>query len=604
MSEVKYDTISEMFISVTNKYADKPAYKYKEDGKWKELTFAQVRDNVETISGGLKSIGLKTGDHVGIISHNSYLWAMSDYGISCARGVTTTIYPTLTTKQVKWIVQHAECKYLFCGDLEQTEKVLTFVDELKGLQNVIVLSGEKVGHPKVILYSELMAKGAEYRNSNPGFFEKDAMSIKKSDLLTLIYTSGTTGEPKGVMLTHGNLTSNIIGSLKVIQADDKDVFLSFLPLSHVFERMAGHFLATSVGATICYAESINTVADNMGEIHPTLMTAVPRFYEKVYAKIIDNISSASSVKQKLFWWSINAGKKAENLREHGRSVGVFLGTKLKIANKLVFSKLQEKVGGRLRFFASGGAPLSKEIGKFFKAAGISILEGYGLTETSPVISINPFEKNKLGTVGPPLSNVEVKIAEDGEILTKGPHVMKGYFKDEIATREVLDEDGWFHTGDIGMFDEEGYLAITDRKKNIIVTSGGKNVAPQPMENVLVTSKWIEQILVIGDKRKFVSAFIVPSFPNLEAWAKEKELKWETRDELIKLPEVEELYDRVIEESMEGFAQFEKVKKFILLSHEFTIENDELTPSMKIRRSIVEKNYAELINSLYDEVNDN
>jgi long-chain acyl-CoA synthetase len=502
------------------------------------------------------------------------------------------------------ILRHAECKYLFCGDLEQAEKVLTFVDELKGLQNVIVLSDEKVEHPKVILYSELLAIGAEFRNSNPGFFEKDAMSIKKSDLLTLIYTSGTTGEPKGVMLTHGNLTSNVFATLKEIRVDDQDIFLSFLPLSHVFERMAGHFLATSAGATICYAESIDTVADNMGEVHPTMMIAVPRFYEKVYAKVIDNISSASLVKKKLFWWSINAGKKAENLREHGRSASIFLRTKLKIANKLVFSKLQEKVGGKLRFFVSGGAPLTKEIGQFFKAAGILILEGYGLTETSPVISFNPLEKIKLGTVGLPLSNVDVQIAEDGEILTKGPHVMKGYFKDEIATREVLSDDGWLHTGDIGIIDDDGYLAITDRKKNIIVTSGGKNVAPQPMENVLVTSKWIEQILAIGDKRKFVSALIVPSFPNLEAWAKEKELKWETKEELIKLPEVEELYDRVIGESMEGFAQFEKVKKSILLSHEFTIESDELTPSMKIRRNIVEKHYAELINSMYDEVNDN
>lgn len=604
MSEAKYDTISEMFISVTNRFKEKPAFGFKKDDSWHEMTFSEVRDNVENISGGLKSIGLKTGDHVGIISHNSRMWAMSDYGIVCARGVTTTIYPTLTTKQVKWIVQHAECKYLFCGDLEQAEKVLTFVGELKGLQNIIVLSDEKVEHPKVILYSELLAKGAEYRNNNPGFFEKDAMLINKDDLLTLIYTSGTTGEPKGVMLTHGNLTSNIIDSLKVIQVDDKDIFLSFLPLSHVFERMVGHFLATSVGATVYHAESIDTVADNMGEVHPTLMTAVPRFYEKVYAKIINNLSSASSVKQKLFWWSINAGKKAENRREHGHSVGIFLGMKLKIANKLVFSKLQEKVGGRLRFFASGGAPLSKEIGQFFKAAGISILEGYGLTETSPIITINPYGKSKLGTVGILIPNVEVKIAEDGEILTKGPNVMKGYFKDEIATKEVLGEDGWFYTGDIGMFDEDGYLSITDRKKNIIVTSGGKNVAPQPMENVLVMSKWIEQILVIGDKRKFVSACIVPSFPNLEAWAKEKELKWETRDELIKLPEVKELYDRVIGESMEGFAQFEKIKCYILLSQEFTIESDELTPSMKIRRSIVEKHYAELINSMYDEVNDN
>jgi long-chain acyl-CoA synthetase len=278
-----------------------------------------------------------------------------------------------------------------------------------------------------------------------------------------------------------------------------------------------------------------------------------------------------------------------------------LGMKMKIAHKLVFSKLHERIGGNLRFFVSGGAPLSKEVGEFFGAAGIKILEGYGLSETSPVISVNPLEKPKIGTVGPPIPGVEVKIAADGEILTRGPHIMKGYFKNEEATAEVVDNEGWFYTGDIGMIDDDGYLVITDRKKNLIVTSGGKNVAPQPMENVLVTSKWIEQILAIGDKRKFVSALIVPSFPNLEVWAKEQELQWNTRDELIELPKVKELYERVIGESMEGFAQFEKVKKFILLPKEFTIESGELTPSLKIRRNIVVNRYKEIIDKLYEEV---
>jgi long-chain acyl-CoA synthetase len=277
---------------------------------------------------------------------------------------------------------------------------------------------------------------------------------------------------------------------------------------------------------------------------------------------------------------------------------------LAIAKKLVFSKLHEKIGGHLRFFVSGGAPLSPEIAEFFAAAGITILEGYGLSETSPVITVNPLEKPKIGTVGPAVPGVEVRIADDGEILTRGPHVMKGYFKNEEATKEVMDDDGWFHTGDIGLLDEENYLKITDRKKNIIVTSGGKNVAPQPLENVLVTSKWIEQILVIGDRKKFISALIVPSFPNLETYANEKGLQWDSREELIKLPEVKRLYDRVIEESMEGFAQFEKVKKYILLAKEFTIEDDELTPSLKIRRNIVESRYVQLINNMYAEVDEN
>ncbi|MCD6440619.1 MAG: long-chain fatty acid--CoA ligase [Candidatus Marinimicrobia bacterium] len=604
MAEINYDTISEMFISVTNKYADKQAYGYKEGDEWKELTFGEARQIVEKISCGLKSLGLKSGDHVGIISQNSHLWAMSDYGTVCAKGVLVTIYPTLTAKQAKWIAQHAECRFMFAGDKDQGEKVLSLLPELKRVEEVIILDNTPFANEKIMSFDDLLRAGESYRKEHPDEFEKDAMSIKKNDILTLIYTSGTTGEPKGVMLTHGNLTSNISSSINVVVADENDVFLSFLPLSHGFERMAGHYLATSVGAKICYAESINTVADNMREVHPTLMIAVPRFYEKVYAKIIDSISGGSPVKKKIFWWSIHNGRKAFNRKLNRHAIGPALGLKIKIANKLVFSKLRERIGGRLRFFVSGGAPLASEVAEFFAAAGIYILEGYGLSETSPVISVNPLERPKIGMVGPPIPGIEVRIAEDGEILTRGPHVMKGYFKNDDATREVIDRDGWFHTGDIGMLDEEGYLAITDRKKNIIVTSGGKNVASQPMENVLVTSKWIEQVLAIGDKRKFVSALIVPSFPNLEAWAKEQGLRWKDREELICLPEVKDLYDRVIDESMEGFAQFEKVKRYKLLANEFTIESGELTPSLKIRRGIVEKQHANLIENLYSEDNDN
>jgi len=604
MAEVNYQTISEMFITVTKKFADKAAFGFKVRDEWKTITFAQVRDTVEQISSGLKSLGLKSGDRVGIISPNNQLWAMADYGTICARGVVATIYPTLTAKQVWWIAQHAECRFIFAGDREQGEKVLSLLPELKKVEKVIILDNTPFAHEKIMALTSLLELGEEYRQKHPHEFEKHAMNIAKDDILTLIYTSGTTGEPKGVMLTHGNLTSNISAGLKVLIADENDIFLSFLPLSHSFERMAGHFLATSVGATIYYAENINTVADNMREVHPTLMTAVPRFYEKVYAKVIDSISAGSAVKQKLFWWAINNGRKAVNLKLKNEPLGSMLNAKLAIAKKLVFSKLHERIGGHLRFFVSGGAPLSPEIAEFFAAAGITILEGYGLSETSPVISVNPLERPKIGTVGPVLPGVEVKIANDGEILTRGPHVMKGYFKNEEATKEVMDDDGWFYTGDIGLLDEENYLKITDRKKNIIVTSGGKNVAPQPLENVLVTSKWIEQILVIGDRQKFISALIVPSFPNLEAYANEKGLQWDSREELIKLPEVKRLYDRVIEESMEGFAQFEKVKKYTLLAKEFTIEDDELTPSLKIRRNIVESRYTQLINRMYTEVDEN
>ena len=600
MDTQSFETLSEMFVSVTNKFKDKAAYGFKVGNEWQTLNYAEVRSIVERITYGLKSLGLQPEDTVGIISPNNHWWAMTDYGCLIARGVVATVYPTLTAKQAKWIVQHAECRFVFCGDQEQTEKIISVLPDLHHIEKVIVMDNSPCGHPKAMLMKELLATGEEYAKEHGDDFEKSAMSIKKDDLLTLIYTSGTTGEPKGVMLTHGNLCANIWGSLQVLEASEKDIFLSFLPLSHSFERMAGHYLATSLGATIYYAESINTVADNMREVHPTLMTAVPRFYEKVYGKVIDSVAAGSAIKQKIFWWSIAAGKKAFHRRINGKAIGPVLGSRLKIANKLVFGKLRERIGGRLRFFISGGAPLSKEIGEFFHAAGIVILEGYGLTETSPVITVNPLERPKIGYVGIPLPNVEVKLGVDGEVLTRGPHVMKGYFKDEEATREVLSDDGWFATGDIGEIDADGYLAITDRKKNILVTSGGKNVAPQPMENVLVTSKWIEQILAIGDRRKFVSALIVPAFPNLEAWAKEQNLSWKDRQELVNLPQVGDLYERVIEESMEGFAQFEKIKKFILLSNEFTVESGELTPSLKIKRNVVSLRYRELIDSMYKE----
>ncbi|PIS29138.1 MAG: long-chain fatty acid--CoA ligase [Candidatus Marinimicrobia bacterium CG08_land_8_20_14_0_20_45_22] len=600
MTAVTFQTIAEMFIINTDRYATKPCYGYKESGVWKELTFAQVRQIVEKMAGGLKLLGIRPGERVGIVSGNSHLWAMADYATMCSRGALTTIYPTLTAKQMKWIVQHSESRFLFCGDKDQADKALSMIDEIKHVEMVIVLDDTQMNHPKMMTLKDLIKLGESYNSSHPEEFKEDVQAIGPDDLLALIYTSGTTGEPKGVMLTHGNLASNVEGALRVLCADKEDVFLSFLPLSHILERMAGHFLATWVGAKICYAESIEKVAENMSEVHPTLMIAVPRFYEKVYTKVIDNISVASSIKRNLFWSSIKAGKKVVDLRKNNGKVGALLGMRLKVAEQLVFSKLKEKVGGKLRFFVSGGAPLAKDIAEFFNSAGIFILEGYGLSETSPVISINPLEKNKIGTVGVILPNVEVKIASDGEILTRGPHVMRGYFKDEAATKEVMDDDGWFHTGDIGNLDSDGYLSITDRKKNILVTSGGKNVAPQPMENVLATSKWIEQIVVIGDKRKFVSAMIVPAFSNLEAWAKEKNLQYRDRTELTRLPEVKELFDRVISESMEGFAQFEKVRKYVILPDEFTIESGELTPSLKVKRNVVEKRYAELIDHLYQE----
>jgi long-chain acyl-CoA synthetase len=375
--------------------------------------------------------------------------------------------------------------------------------------------------------------------------------------------------------------------------------LSFLPLSHSFERTGGHFCPFAEGATVCYAENILKVAQNIVEVKPTVMMTVPRLLEKVYTKITSKIQKESRMKQKLFWWAIDIGEKVFKIENSGGKPGFWLKQKHNLAQKLVFSKIQEKVGGRLRYMVSGGAPLPEKVGLLLNSAGITVQEGYGLTETSPVLAANRLGSNKIGTVGPPLETVRTKVAPDGELLVKGPNVMKGYYKNKEETEKAIDEDGWFHTGDIVKIDEDGYIKITDRKKHIIVTAGGKNVAPQQMEGILVTSKWIEQVVIVGDDRKYLGALVVPSFPNLEEWAEEEGLDWDNKEELIKLPEVKRLYDDTIKNSMEGFAQFERVRKYKLLTREFTIEDGELTPSLKIKRNVVLKKYSDVIDEMYN-----
>jgi long-chain acyl-CoA synthetase len=364
--------------------------------------------------------------------------------------------------------------------------------------------------------------------------------------------------------------------------------------------MVGHYLAFHIGATIAYAESVDTVADNLGEVKPTLMASVPRLFEKIYGRVMDSLEEGSPIKKKLFFWAIGVGKKVTEFKQRNKPIPAGLKLKNGIATKLVFSKLQERVGGRIRFFVSGGAPLSKEIGEFFTAAGLLILEGYGLTETSPVITVNHLDKFRFGSVGFPLQNVEVKIAEDGEILTRGPHVMKGYYKNEAATREAIGDEGWFHTGDIGHIDEDGMLVITDRKKNIIVTAGGKNIAPQYIENMLINSRYIEQAVVLGDKRKFCSALLVPNMELLKKFAEENGLTSLSNDELLTNPQVIRLIGKEIDEVSTDLASYETIKKFALIDHAFTIESGELTPTLKVKRNIVEKGYKEIIDGFYVE----
>ena len=591
---MSYKTIAEMFIQCVEQFADNPAFFDKIDGEWQKKTYREAGDIVENLASGLASLGVQKGDKIAIISTNSSRWAFADYAITGLGAVTVTVYPTLTTPHMKYIFDDSETHYAFVGNKEQLDKTKSLIQECEHMKGYVLMDDSDDDTDKVFGFSSLIERGKAYKESSDFDFKAIASTINPDDLLTLIYTSGTTGNPKGAMLSHNNLIANIKSGKKSIHIDESDVFLSFLPLSHVFERMVGHFSGLTSGGSVYYAESIDTVADNMGEIKPTIMASVPRLYEKMYAKIIDKVSNDPPLRQKIFWWAISVGKEAmPNICKNSRPSG-WLGFKFGLAEKLVFSKIKERVGGRLRFFVSGGAPLSQEIAEFFAAANIIILEGYGLTETSPVITNNRLEDVKFGTVGKPIDGVEVKIAEDGEIICRGENVMLGYYNNEAATREVIDENGWFHTGDIGEFDEDGFLRITDRKKNIIVTSGGKNIAPAPMEIALIASKYIEQVVVLGDRRNFVSALIVVAQETLSEWANEQGID----GEIIQDERTDKLFENEVSKAMAGFAHYETVKKFKLVADEWSVESGELTPTLKVKRKVVEKKYADLIDSIY------
>ena len=591
---MSYKTIAEMFIQCVEQFADNPAFFDKIDGEWQKKTYREAGDIVENLASGLASLGVQKGDKIAIISTNSSRWAFADYAITGLGAVTVTVYPTLTTPHMKYIFDDSETHYAFVGNKEQLDKTKSLIQECEHMKGYVLMDDSDDDTDKVFGFSSLIERGKAYKESSDFDFKAIASTINPDDLLTLIYTSGTTGNPKGAMLSHNNLIANIKSGKKSIHIDESDVFLSFLPLSHVFERMVGHFSGLTSGGRVYYAESIDTVADNMGEIKPTIMASVPRLYEKMYAKIIDKVSNDPPLRQKIFWWAISVGKEAmPNICKNSRPSG-WLGFKFGLAEKLVFSKIKERVGGRLRFFVSGGAPLSQEIAEFFAAANIIILEGYGLTETSPEITNNRLEDVKFGTVGKPIDGVEVKIAEDGEIICRGENVMLGYYNNEAATREVIDENGWFHTGDIGEFDEDGFLRITDRKKNIIVTSGGKNIAPAPMEIALIASKYIEQVVVLGDRRNFVSALIVVAQETLSEWANEQGID----GEIIQDERTDKLFENEVSKAMAGFAHYETVKKFKLVADEWSVESGELTPTLKVKRKVVEKKYADLIDSIY------
>jgi long-chain acyl-CoA synthetase len=591
-------TLCDIFYESVERYRKPDHLRYKKDGTWRDVSSDAFRAAVEEISLGLRALGVDRGDRVAILGENRPEWAFADLATLCAGAVDAPIYSTLTPAQVLYILRDSESKAIFVSNAAQARKVAEIRGQARELHHVIRMGEEPI--EGTLSLEEVRARGREGLAQDKDAVRRRAQEVRPEDLATLIYTSGTTGDPKGVMLTHSNLVSNVLSSLEGFPViTPQDVALSFLPLCHVFERMGGYYLMLKAGATIAYAESVDKVPVNMGEVRPTLMLSVPRLYEKMYARILEKVAADPPLRRKIFGWALGVGRRVFRHRVERTPPGALLKLEQALATALVFSKVKQRVGGRLRLFVSGGAPLAREIAEFFGSVGLLILEGYGLTETSPVISVNRPDHFKPGTVGPPIDGVEVKIAADGEILVRGPNVMKGYYKKPEATAEAIDSGGWFHTGDIGVIDKDGFLVITDRKKDILVTSGGKNIAPQPIENRIKTNPFFAEIVMIGNRRNFASALVVPNFEQLERWAKQRGLAWKSREELVALPAVVHHYEGLVDELTAEHAQFEKIKKIALLPGEFTLESGELTPTLKVKRRVVEEKYREVIDGLYE-----
>jgi long-chain acyl-CoA synthetase len=591
-------TLCDLFYRSVDTFKKPEHLKYKQGGTWRAVSSAEFRRAVEEVSLGLRALGVEAGDHVALLSENRPQWAFADMATLCAGAVDVPIYPTLTASQVLYILKDSESKLALVSTPAQAAKVMEVKDQAPALRHVIGMEEGASFPPGVMTLEDVRAKGRPQLEARPTAVHERAAEVRPEDLATIIYTSGTTGDPKGVMLTHSNIVFNVKASTAAFAGlNQDDVALSFLPLCHIFERMA-EYLMLHHGVTIAYAEGVDQVVANLAEVRPTLMCSVPRFYEKVRMRVREKVAKDPPYRQRLFAWALRVGLEAFRHRIEKKTPGPKLRLQHALADRLVFKKIRARVGGRIRVFVSGGAPLAKEVAEFFGAAGLLILEGYGLSETSPVIAVNLPDAMRPGTVGRPIPGVEVQIAPDGEILTRGPHVMKGYFHKPEATAAAIDPEGWFHTGDIGHIDPDGFLVITDRKKDLIVTSGGKKVAPQPIENRLKTNPLIAEVVIVGNRRNFPAALVVPNFEALEAWAREQGLAVSSREDLIRRPEVVALYDRVIQEMTPDLAQFEKIKKIALLPSEFTLEAGELTPTLKVKRKVVEEKYKAVIDQLY------
>src|SRR5688500_12906024 len=591
-------TLNHLFFTAARKWNKPDAMMVRVDGKWQPIGHATILERVRRIALGLSALGVARGDRVAILSENRPEWALADYACLTSGIADVPIYATLPAEQIPYLLEDSGAVAIFVSTAAQAAKVASIRKQCPRLRHVIAFD-ETARHDADMTLRDLEAKGASADTvERAAEYERAALAVAPDDLATIIYTSGTTGSPKGVMLTHDNVHSNVEATRRVVPIEN-DVAISFLPLCHIFERMGDYWFFAS-GTTIAYVESFEKVSEALSEVRPTIALSVPRLYEKMYARVLENALAGGAMKKRIFFWARAVADRWADAKLAGREPGALVALQYAIAQKLVFSKLKERTGGRLRYFVSGGAPLAPEINKFFYAAGLVILEGYGLTETSPVIAVNSPSQFKIGSVGKAVAGAEVSIALDGEMLSRGPHVMKGYSNKPDATAEVIDGEGWFHTGDIGEIDGDGFLRITDRKKDIIVTAAGKNIAPQPIEGLVKQNKFVTEAVMIGDRRRYPVVLGVPNWDNLEKWARNKNLTWTSRAELLQNPAVKEKMEREVLGELNNLARFEMPKRVGLLEHEFSVERGELTPTLKVKRRVVDKSYKSLIDTLYEE----
>ena len=595
---MNYGTLPSRLLSAIDSLPNPRAQMFRNPaGVWESISSQEFLRRVAGLSTAFVELGVKPGDRVGLFAANRPEWHTADFAITGAGGVTVPVYFNESPERMSYILKHCGAKVVFVAGAPQLVKLLASRPHLPELEQIVVADGG-ADLPSEVLRYETLISGAG--GADMASYRMRAAQVLPGQLSSLIYTSGTTGEPKGVMLTHTNFCSNVSDSQGEFDFKSSvDLAISFLPLAHVYGRMIDYSYLFH-GVTIAYVEVVETVSQALLELRPTLLAAVPRVFEKIYARIMEQGSKTTGIKRKIFDWSMEVAKKSASWRCGEKSAGAVLKMQWAVADRLVYSKFRAGTGGRLRIVLSGGAPLSKDLAEFFWTVGIPIYQGYGLTETSPVLTTN-FPANRVGSSGKPIANVQLRIAEDGEILAKGPCVMQGYFKNPEATREVLSEDGWFRTGDIGYLDKDNYLFITDRKKDLIKTAAGKFVAPQPIENALKTSPYLLNAAVIGDKRKFIVALLVPNPVTVSARAAEQGIKFASHTELANHPWVHSLVEGEVKRLTAHLAQYETIKRFALLSDDFTFDDGSLTFTLKLKRRVVEQKYRDVIEQLYADV---